>query len=109
MTVGRALAEMLRLGIVPTCYIYQEAQRELRDLLRQRSFVVRQKTSQLLHTGNILSRNQGRQQLHEVTVAGVRQLFPSSERPLAVTTTRSTNEPLQKLLRCSQGEVFLID
>jgi hypothetical protein len=40
-------------------YIYPEAQRPLRDLLRQRSFLVRQCTSQLLHTGNIVSRNPG--------------------------------------------------
>ncbi len=45
---ARWLAEMLRLRILPTGYIYPAAQRPLRDLLRQRSFLVRQCTSQLL-------------------------------------------------------------
>ncbi|HET6961538.1 MAG TPA: transposase, partial [Terriglobia bacterium] len=70
---ARWLAEMLRLGILPTGYIYPETQRPLRDLLRQRSFLVRQGTGQLLHTGNILCRNQGRkssrQQIRQMTVA----------------------------------------
>lgn len=59
------LAQMLRLGILPEGYIYPRATRGLRDLLRQRSRLVVQKTS-LTHslqqvycnnTGVLLSNN----------------------------------------------------
>jgi transposase len=107
---ARWLAEMLRLGIVPTGYIYPEAQRPLRDLLRQRSFLVRQNTAQLLHTGNILSRNQGpktsRQQLREMTVAEVRQLFPDRERTLAVTSSLRVIEVLEQQIASIEKQVL---
>jgi transposase len=97
---ARWLAEMLRLGIVPTGYIYPEAQRPLRDLLRQRSFLVRQGTGQLLHTGNILCRNQGRkssrQQIRQMTVADAQQLFPDRERTLAVESSLRVIEVLEQ-------------
>jgi transposase len=107
---ARWLAEMLRLGIVPTGYIYPEAQRPLRDLLRQRSFLVRQNTAQLLHTGNILSRNQGRktsrQQLHEMSVAQGRQLFPDRERTLAVESSLRVIEVLEQQIATIETQVL---
>ena len=39
-TDGRWLAHLLRLGILPTGYIYPKAERALRDLLRKRSQLV---------------------------------------------------------------------
>jgi len=85
---ARWLAEMLRLKLLPTGYIYPAGQRPLRDLLRQRSFLVRQCTSQLLHVNNLLSRHQGRRSpatpIRQMSVAEVRELFPDRERRLAV-------------------------
>jgi len=43
------LAHLLRLGILPTGYIYPKAQRAVRDLLRQRSRFIQQRTSHLLN------------------------------------------------------------
>ena len=107
---ARWLAEMLRLGIVPTGYIYPEAQRPLRDLLRQRSFLVRQCTSQLLHTGNILCRNQGwkssRQQIRQMTVAEARQLFPDRERTLAVESSLRVIEILGQQIAVIEKQVL---
>lgn len=107
---ARWLAEMLRLGILPTGYIYPEAQRPVRDLLRQRSFLVRQCTAQLLHTGNILSRNQGRktgqQQLRQMTVAEVRQLFPDRERTLAVESSLRVIEVLEQQITAIEKQVL---
>ena len=107
---ARWLAERLRLGIVPTGYIYPEAQRPLRDLLRQRSFLVRQGTSQLLHTGNILSRNQGRkssrQQIRQMTVAAARQLFPDRERTLAVESSLRVIEVLEQQIASIEKQVL---
>ena len=101
---------MLRLGIVPTGYIYPEAQRPLRDLLRQRSFLVRQGTGQLLHTGNILCRNQGRkssrQQIRQMTVADAQQLFPDRERTLAVESSLRVIEVLEQQIASIEKQVL---
>ena len=56
---ARHLAHLLRLGILPTGYIYPRAQRAVRDLLRKRSQLVRQRTAQLLSLQNLLARNLG--------------------------------------------------
>lgn len=54
------LAEMLRLGILPTGFIYPKETRPIRDLLRKRSHLVRLRTSLILSLQNILIRNQGK-------------------------------------------------
>jgi transposase len=53
------LAEMLRLGILPTGYIYPRAERAVRDLLRKRAHLVRQRTANLVSIQNLLQRNTG--------------------------------------------------
>jgi len=53
------LAEMLRLNILPTGYIYPKEERPIRDLLRKRSHLVRLRTSLMLSLQNIISRNCG--------------------------------------------------
>jgi transposase len=53
------LAEMLRLNILPTGYIYPKEERPIRDLLRKRSHLVRLRTSLLISLQNIISRNCG--------------------------------------------------
>lgn len=57
---ARYLAHLLRLGILPTGYIYPKEERAVRDLLRKRSQFVRQRTMQLLSIQNLWSRNTGR-------------------------------------------------
>ncbi len=54
------LAEMLRLGILPTGHIYPKETRPIRDLLRKRSHLVRLRTSLILSLQNIMTRNQGK-------------------------------------------------
>jgi transposase len=106
---ARWLAEMLRLGIVPTGYIYPETQRPLRDLLRQRSFLVRQNTAQRLHTGNIVSRNQGRThswpQLRQLTAAEGQPLFPDPERRLAVESSLRVIEVLEQQIASIEKQI----
>jgi transposase len=69
------LAHLLRLGLLPQGYIYPAAQRPVRDLLRKRSQLVRQRTAQLLSLGNILTRTTGvrvnRTELKELTLEEV--------------------------------------
>jgi len=54
------LAHMLRLGILPEGYIYPKEDRAVRDLLRKRSQLVRQKTSQMLSIQSLYTRNTGK-------------------------------------------------
>lgn len=56
---ARHLAHLLRLGILPTGYIYPRQARALRDLLRKRSQLVRTRTTQILSMQNLLARNLG--------------------------------------------------
>lgn len=56
---ARWLAHLLRLGVLPEGHIYPRAQRPVRDLLRKRSQLVRQRTTQVLSIENLWSRNTG--------------------------------------------------
>jgi len=57
---ARWLAHILRLGILPEGYIYPKEERAVRDLLRKRSQLVRQRTTHILSIQNLMSRNTGR-------------------------------------------------
>ena len=59
-TDARWLAHMLRLGILPTGWIYPKCQRAIRDLLRKRSQLVRQRTASRLGLRNVLERTTAR-------------------------------------------------
>ena len=56
---ARWIAHMLRLGILPTGSILPREHRAVRDLLRRRTKVVRQKTATLLALKNLIARNTG--------------------------------------------------
>jgi transposase len=56
---ARWLAEMLRLGILLEGYIYPKEERAVRDLLRKRSQLVRQKVSHMMSIQELVSRNAG--------------------------------------------------
>ncbi len=58
---ARHLAHLLRLGILPEGYIYAKEERAVRDLLRKRSQMVRQRSSQILSMQNLVARNLGAQ------------------------------------------------
>ena len=54
---ARWLAHLLRLKILPTGFIYPKEERAVRDLLRKRSQMVRQSSTNILSLQNILARN----------------------------------------------------
>ena len=56
---ARHLAHLLRLGILPTGYIYPREERAVRDLLRKRGQLVRQRSTQILSMSKLLARNLG--------------------------------------------------
>jgi transposase len=82
------LANLLRLGILPTGYIYPKEERPTRDLLRKRLQLVRHRTSHILSVKNILARSLGvgmrSKDVKELTDAQVKALFPDKEMCLAV-------------------------
>jgi transposase len=77
---ARWLAHLMRLGILPTGHIYPKAERAVRDLLRQRSRLVRQHTANLLSLKNLAARNTGRMipanDLKRLTPEELCEVFP---------------------------------
>jgi transposase len=103
---ARWLAQLLRLGILPTGYIYPKEERAIRDLLRKRSQLVRQKTSNLLsiqnlvtrHTGSVLTGNR----IKTLTAEAVHDVLPTPDLALAVTSTLA-------VLRCVAEQIAAIE
>jgi transposase len=87
---ARWLARLLHLGILPTGYIYPKPERALRDLLRRRTFLVRQRTANLLSVKNLYSRNTGTQvpatELKRLTDAQVIEQFSDPHVALSATS-----------------------
>jgi transposase len=59
VTDAAHLAQLLRLGLLPTGYICAPAERAVRDLARKRLQLVRTRTAQVLAVENILARQTG--------------------------------------------------
>ena len=85
---ARWLAHLLRLDVLPEGYIYPRAQRPVRDLLRKRSQLVRQRTTNLLSIQNLLTRNTGSslsaRRVKGLDVQQVDELLPNPDLALAV-------------------------
>jgi transposase len=85
---ARWLAHVLRLGILPQGYIYPREERPVRDLLRKRSQLVRQRTMNLLSIQNLMTRNTGSSmtanQIKGLDKAQVDGLLPDADLSLAV-------------------------
>jgi transposase len=90
---ARWLAHLLRLGLLPEGYIYPKEERAVRDLLRKRGQLVRQKVTQILSIENLFSRNKGLRlsadRIRTVSEAEVDQLLPQADLALAVKSTLS--------------------
>ncbi len=88
---ARWIAELLRLGILPTGYIYPRESRPLRDLLRHRARLVRNRTARLLTLQNLLARETGRQitgnDLKRFAPGEIPSLGLSCETNLAISTS----------------------
>lgn len=105
VTDAEWLAEMLRLGILPEGYIYPREERPLRDLLRRRSRLVRQRTASINSTLGIMSNNTGhRPKTNEVkawTDDDLDELFANADLVLAaranVEVIRCLTEQIEKI------------
>jgi transposase len=110
---ARWLAHLLRLGILPEGYIYPVETRGVRDLLRKRSQLVRQRTAQLLSIQNLMSRNTGQMIkggiIKEWTLKEVDQRLSDPNLALAVKSNLSVmhmfNQQIDKLEKTVQTQV----
>ncbi|MEN8168041.1 MAG: IS110 family transposase [Pseudomonadota bacterium] len=79
-TDARYLAQLLRLGILPEGYIYPKEIRGLRDLLRRRLLLVRQRTVQLLSLQSLIARHTGKRfssnQIKQLDTDAIAALLP---------------------------------
>jgi len=75
------LANLLRLGILPTGYIYPKEERPLRDLLRKRLQLVHHRTAHILSVKNIFARSLSigvnSEQVKKLDDSRVKTLFPN--------------------------------
>lgn len=90
-TDARWLAHLLRLGLLPTGYIYPKAGRAVRDLLRKRGQLVRQQTTNVLGIQSLLLRHTGTTlssaRIKRLTPEESPSLVPLAEVALALTAT----------------------
>ena len=94
------------MGILPTGYIYPKEERAVRDVLRKRGQLVRQKTSNLLSMQNLVTRNTGTSltgnRIKTLTEEQVHAFLPTAELALAVTSTLA-------VMRCVADQVTALE
>ena len=100
------LAHVLRLGLLPEGYICPKKERSVRDLLRKRSQLVRQKTANVLSIINLFTRNTGKainlRQVKKLTAEELRNQFGDESLCLAVASNL-------EVFRCLEAQVKLLE
>jgi len=112
---ARWLAHLLRLGVLPEGYIYPKKERAVRDLLRKRSQLVRQRTANLLSIQNLVTCNTGSSisanQIKGLDTRKVDELLAEGDPALSVkanlSVMRSANEQTELLERAVTERVKL--
>jgi transposase len=80
---ARYLAHLRRLGVLPTGYIYPKEERGLRDLLRRRLLLVRQKTLHHMSLQSLIARYSGqRLTANEIKQLETKQIAAYLEAPI---------------------------
>jgi transposase len=104
------LAHMMRLGILPKGYIYPREERAIRDLLRKRATLVRQRTANILSMQNLEARNRGTKissnEVKHLTGKRIAELYENQDLALALTTTLAIIEALTKQLSIVEKAVL---
>lgn len=107
---ARQLAHLLRLGILPTGYIYPRNARAVRDLLRKRSQLVRQRTTQILSMQNLLARNLGMQtsgnEIKRWQTANIEALALLPEQRLALQSNLAVMQCLDEQIGTLEGAIL---
>lgn len=104
------LAHLLRLGILPTGHIYAKETRSLRDLLRKRSQLVQQRTSNILSIQNLYSRNTGASlssnSVKRLTREQLEQRFSDANLLLAIDSNRLMVQALEEQIQVIEKTVL---
>ena len=103
------LAELLRLGLLKEGYVYPQAQRAVRDLLRKRAHLVQQRSRNILSVQNLTNRNLGvrlsARAAKGLTAAGVAESYDNEYLALAITSTLEVIEVLDKQIQTIEKRV----
>lgn len=103
---ARWLAHILRLGVLPEGYIYPKEERAVRDLLRKRGQMVRQRTANLLSIQNLITRNTGNSlngnRIKSLDPEQVNQLLAQPNLALAVKANLA-------LMNCADEQIELLE
>jgi transposase len=103
---ARWLAHLLRLGILPQGYIYPKQHRPLRDLLRKRGQMVRQRTANLLSIQNLWSRNTGgsmsANRVKRLNSKEIDELVLNADLALAIKANLA-------MLQCADGQIDILE
>lgn len=104
------LTEMSRLGILPEGFIYPKQERPVRDLLRRRLLLVRQKTAHILSFQNLVARERGEQissnQILKLWPEEVKKLFGDERLVLMGQTNIETIRFLTKQIHKIENTVL---
>jgi transposase len=103
---ARWLAHLLRLGVLPVGYIYPKQDRAVRDLLRKRGQMVRQRTANLLSIQNLFSRNtagsMSANRIKALDSKEVDELVPDADLALAIKANLA-------MLQCADEQIDILE
>src|SRR6266481_6226951 len=103
---ARWLAHILRLGVLPEGYIYPKEERAVRDLLRKRGQMVRQRTANLLSIQNLITRNTGSSirsnRIKTLDAEAVDALLPNEDLALAVKANLA-------MIQCANKQIDVLE
>ena len=104
------LAHLLRLGILPEGYIYPKEGRPLRDLLRRRLLLVRQRTTHILSLQSMINRNLGMRMsgnaIKKLKEADAEELFDQTHLLLATKSSISVIQFLKEKISIIEKEAL---
>jgi len=104
------LAHLLRLGLLPTGYIYPKQSRAVRDLLRKRGQLVRQRTAHILSIENLYARNTGNRlscnAIKRLTQEQIQQQFADPNVALAIDSNRSLMNALDEQINVLEQAIL---
>jgi len=96
------LADLMRMGRLPTAYICPEKDRALRDLARRRSHLVRQHTSELLIAHNLIARDLGD---HVVGNALKGMLAGTIDKMALLANQKTSLKATVAVIRCLESQI----
>jgi transposase len=107
---ARWLGHLLRLGILPTGYIYPKEERAVRELLRKRAQMVRMRTTNLLSIQNLFARNTGESvssdAIKRMAVEDVALLLPDEDLAMALGCNLSVLQQCQAQIKIVERSVL---